>query len=150
MEHGTEYTGPDREIEELIDAMGFGLSEYSSRRIRNTLHVHVVVYNEDGVSLNDCSEIYRTILPKLEILYDMRDIHLEVSSPGITRVIKTIREMGLYLEKGISLLINGNWIGGVLKEVTDTVTIQTRDGQVSFNADEVQKAKLDYTQEVVE
>ena len=150
MDRGTEYTGYDKEIEELIISMGYGLSDYSSRRIKNSLHVHVVLYDKAGVSLNDCSEVYKTILPKLEMLYDTRDIHLEVSSPGVSRIIKTIREMGLYLGKGVSLLHNGIWIGGILQSVSDTIVIQTPDGQISVHADEIQKAKLDYTQEVVE
>lgn len=150
MEQGPEFTGSDKEIEDLLISMGYGVSDYSVRKVRKNVHVHVVIYKPEGVSINDCAEVYRTLLPKLEIIQDTRDIHLEVSSPGISRTIKNLRELGLYQGRGVSILVNGSWIGGILDTVAPQITLTTSKGCVSCTADEIQKAKLDYTQEVVE
>ena len=148
MEEGTGFAGPDGEIVELIRSLGYQVAAYSTRTVNSVLHINLIIYKNDGVSLDDCSLVYRTVIPKMEILYDTRDIHLEVSSPGISRSIKTLKELALYIGRGLSLLVDGNWIGGILKAVGDRIILVTEKGEVELDPREIQKAKLDYTQEV--
>ncbi|HUZ17802.1 MAG TPA: hypothetical protein VMV68_05410, partial [Spirochaetia bacterium] len=83
-------------IAPVVEMMGYSIVELHSHRVRETLHVNLVVYAVSGVGIDDCSEIYRTLFPRIKLAGDNRDLHLEVSSPGLARALKSTEEFAVF------------------------------------------------------
>ena len=138
------------EVMPLLEGLGFQLVELSSANRKGTLHVHLTISRPEGVSLDDCAEVYTALMPRLEVLSDNRDIHLEVSSPGLSREIKSGREFGLFAGKGVKVLTmdGSDWVGGVIASSDEeSVTLRTKAGERKFLYGNIRKAKLDESQE---
>lgn len=138
------------EVIPLIEGLGFRLVELTTARRRGTVHANVILWSDGGVTLDDCAQVYSTLMPRLEMLTGTREIHLEVSSPGLSRNIKSGREFSLFLGKGAQLLTESEeeWIGGVI-EAADENSVTLRSGGVStrYGFETIRKAKLDESQE---
>jgi ribosome maturation factor RimP len=79
------------------------------------------------------------------------DVHIEVSSPGLNRVIKNMREYRIFLKRGLAVLAEGqsDWARGILTDVTDRGITLTSDGAAAAYAfGEIRKAKLDTQEDV--
>jgi ribosome maturation factor RimP len=90
--------------------------------------------------------LHRAVLPRLELAFPGLDIYVEVSSPGIGRLIKDGNELVHFIGRSIKCYITetSGWIGGVLIYVDEKgFTIETEDGQVQLPYEAVAKAKLD-------
>ncbi len=137
-------------LKPVINRMGFEIVELISKSIQGRLHLYLVVYKEEGVNLEDCSVIYKTVLPRIELLNDNRDIRLEVSSPGLTRKIKTADEFAVFINKGVVLLLNtGDKIAGVIESSNNEgLKLKIGNKMMKIDYNEISTAKLDYTQEV--
>ena len=138
------------QVEPIVEGAGYQVVELSSGVVKGRPHVTLVVYHPDGVSIDDCAELHRTILPRIELLLDSRDVALQIASPGIERTLKHEREYAVFVGRGVQLLIRDDgWVGGRIVASTGTaVEIQTGEGVRTFAFHDIQKAKLDYTQEV--
>jgi ribosome maturation factor RimP len=139
------------EIEPVIQGMGFEVVELKCIRTKTGVRVHAVVYRKEGVDLESCSEILKTIRPRIQIIADNPDVHIEVSSPGTERVLKDRREYRIFIGRGLRVLgaETDDWTGGVLSEIRDDEIALTKDGATKiFTFDEIRKAKLDYAEEV--
>lgn len=146
----TEENPYGEEVVPLLEGLGFQLVELSTVNRKGTLHVHLTIYSPEGVNLDDCAEVYTALMPRLEVLSGNRDIHLEVSSPGVNRSIKSGREFGLFEGKGVKVLTADadDWVGGVVATSDeDAVTIRTNSGERRFVYRTIRKAKLDESQE---
>ncbi len=135
-----------REIEPVIDGLGFYLVELKASELKDRFHAVVTIYREAGVDLDACAEIHRTILPRIELWRDARDVHLQVSSPGLDRTLKHQREYAIFAGKRIRVLLSSSkeWVSGVLRgSDEDSCTIETADGIRRVAFAEIRKAKLD-------
>ena len=139
-----------QDIEPIISALGFHVVEVVVQS-RVTCRVTVVIYRAQGISLDDCAHISRTIQPRLELVLNRDDITLEVTSPGIDRVIRSPEEYNIFQRKGVRLLLNstGTWEGGTIGRYEEGILYLLRNGKCDTIAvSEIRKARLDYTQEV--
>ena len=139
------------QLEEIVQGVGFSIVELHSSVVKGRTHVHLVVYRPEGVSIDDCAEVHKTVRPRIELLLDDRDVALQVASPGIDRTIKDNSEYAVFVGRGVRLLKKGaeSWLGGVIRAGSDReVEIETAEGIETIPYAEIQKAKLDYTQEV--
>jgi ribosome maturation factor RimP len=78
-----------------------------------------------------------------------RDIHLEVSSPGIARRLKTADELAVFEGRGIKFLLDeeSDWRTGIIGDSgLDTVTIINADQKEDFPLSRIKRIKLDDTQ----
>lgn len=133
-------------IEPVINGLGFSLVEFNSHRSRSNLTVNAIIYSESGVDLADCSTVYKTILPRIELLEDSRDVNLEVSSPGISRNIKTIDEFNIFLGRKVRILKrdDSEWIHGSIESVDDnSVNLNNGKQTISVSYADINKAKLE-------
>lgn len=109
--------------------------------------VRVVVYGENGLSLSDCEKLHKRLLPVMEsVVPAERDLSMELSSPGIDRVLKRSHEYAIFTGKAVKLYKKGSGesIQGVIDSAGDT-GFRLRLGDSSlmeFSYDEIQKAKL--------
>jgi len=133
-------------IEPVIEGLGFSLVEFTSHRSRSNLTVNTIIYSKSGVTLDDCSTVFKTIMPRIEVLEDSRDVNLEVSSPGITRNIKTVDEFDIFLGKKVRILKKNDseWIHGTIESVNDnSVNLNNYKQTVTVSFADINKAKLE-------
>lgn len=139
------------QIEPVITGLGYTLVDLNSKLLQYGMTIHCVVYKPSGVGIEDCSIIHKTIMPKLEIITDSRDIHLEVSSPGTDRNLKSNSEFLIFRGKGIRILTkdSSEWIMGIIDSADKNGVTVLKNGELhNISYTNVKKAKLDYSEEV--
>jgi ribosome maturation factor RimP len=139
------------ELRPVIEGLGYQIVEIRAKRRKDGYAVHVVLHREGGITVDDCAEVHTTILPRIQIIEEEQDISLEVSSPGIDRVLKSPAEFGVFIGKGARVLqvADGKWVGGIITAYDERTVTLSRSGQeYAIEVEAIQKAKLDDTQEV--
>lgn len=134
-------------IQPLVKAEGLELVEIISAMMHDGLHLHIVIYSQEGVSISNCSKIHKTAQRRIEALTGSRDMFLEVSSPGITRNFKSANEFIIFIGKSIRILFdkNSEWIKAVIKDADESGVILNISGteeKIPYSG--IRKAKLDF------
>ncbi len=138
-------------VEPLVDKLGFSIVELRSGATRQALRVSLVIYRPEGVNLEDCTRVYRAVLPRIEVSENRRDVHLEVSSPGLSRTIRSTDEFEVFRGRGVKILMksSGEWIAGTIHAATDhSLELQNSGGRFEYEFEDIAKAQLDYSEEV--
>jgi ribosome maturation factor RimP len=133
------------QLEEILKGLGFRLVELTVSRHRGSVHVKVVIYNGASIGTDDCSKTHRAITPRLELAFPGSDIYIEVSSPGINRLIKDGVEFTYYLGRGVRCYCTdiSDWTAGILETVDEKgIVLETKNGAVRLEFDIIAKAKL--------
>jgi ribosome maturation factor RimP len=132
--------------------MGCDIVEVRSLRGKNGCQVYIVIWKADGVSLDVCSDVLKTLRPRIQMLTNDPDARIEVSSPGTDRLIKTPREYRIFRGRGVRVLAEGSneWAAGILADTAeDSITLSSGGILKTFALSGIRKAKLDHTQEDV-
>jgi len=153
-------------LEALISGMGMSLIELSiyrgkrsgnfrsdseaklileARAIAGTVQVKLVVYKDGSIGVDDCSRVHRAILPRLELAFPCRDISVEVSSPGIDRLIKDGSEFVHYVGKGVRCYRTdiSDWTAGTLQSASETgIVLKTENTETALEYGIIAKARL--------
>lgn len=133
-------------VEPVINGLGFSLVEFSSHRNRSNLTINTIIYKDSGVNLADCSTVFKTILPRIELLEDSRSVNLEVSSPGLSRNIKTTDEFEIFIGRKVRVLKKdeSEWLYGSIDSV-DNSSVNLSIGKTMTNVifEDINKAKLE-------
>ncbi|MFP4644799.1 MAG: ribosome assembly cofactor RimP [Spirochaetales bacterium] len=132
------------ELTSVIEGLGFSLVECKVQGVRGTLHVNVVAHRRGGMSIDDCAEIHRTLVPRIQVITGNRDISVEVSSPGIDRKFKSRREYQVFVGMPVRILdLESEWISGILQDADDHGITLARDGATEQYAySEIRAARL--------
>ncbi|MFA7118828.1 MAG: ribosome assembly cofactor RimP, partial [Sphaerochaetaceae bacterium] len=109
----------------------------------------------------DCVKIYNLVYPKVEEeIGPLRDLHLEVSTPGLQRTIKDPYEFTLFIGRSVRIYDNERKcsISGVIEKFEeDKLTLssctigdsQEKMDRLAIEIQQIQKAKLEYRWEDV-
>ena len=136
--------------ESLLPAMGLELFDVQFRREGHGWVLRLVVDREEGVKLDDCSRVSRETSDFL----DVEDIiehpyHLEVSSPGLERPLRTVEECRRHLGKKARFKVkeevdSRRVIIGELQSIDkDEISVLSEEGETfKLNWENVQKARL--------
>jgi len=138
--------GIEETIEPVLKGLGITLIEVSCVRHRGSTQVRVTVDKPGKIGTEECSLVYRAILPRLELALGDRDLYLEVSSPGIDRVIKEPGELVHFIGRGVRCYRRdtSSWIRGILRGVDEgTLSLEGKEGLVRAPMDCIGKARLD-------
>jgi ribosome maturation factor RimP len=115
------YTPPQPDpvvdaLEPIARGLKLSLVEITVSRHKGSTQVRIVVYKDGDISLDDCSAFHRAALPRLELAFSGQDLYVEVSSPGIDRLIKDGAEFRHYLGRGIRCYRTdiSDWFSGIL------------------------------------
>jgi len=138
-------------METVLKGLGFSLIELVVSRHRGSVQIRAVIYNRSGIGTDDCSKVHRAVFPRLELAFEGYDIYLEVSSPGIDRLIKDTDEFAHFLGRGVRCYRTDitEWTAGILESVNEEeITIKTKEGIIGLKLETIAKAKLDSSQEV--
>ena len=140
-----------KDLEPVVSGLGYEIVELIIGWTKKETHITVVIYKSDGVGIDDCTRVSKTIHPRLEFFNEIENLILRVSSPGIDRVLKTRREYRIFHNRGVKILLAGSndWLGGIIKEPGDAgFILQAKEGMMDIEYSTIKKAKLDYTEEV--
>ncbi len=77
-------------IEETVNGLGYKIWDVDYSKIGTEKHLEITIDSENGIDINDCEKVHRAI----EVIIDEADpideaYYLDVSSPGLERVIRT-------------------------------------------------------------
>ena len=140
-------------VEPVLSGMGLALVEMAIGRRKGSTRVSVVIYRQGGVGVDDCAEVSSMLLPRLETIEGLLDVSLEVSSPGIERVLHSPAEYALFAGRGVQVLAGTEteWRSGIIDRVEGgMVWLKSgRDIKAVAIAD-IRKARLDHSAEVEE
>jgi len=131
----------DREDVELVDV---DLKGNAGNQI-----LRIYVDTPDGISLDRCSELSKTISDILDIKDPIQGSYiLEVSSPGLDRPLKTIRDFQRQIGKKVRIIFReeekSKTIEGIIKNVDDTQCVHIGGNGTEFllAIDRIIKAKI--------
>jgi ribosome maturation factor RimP len=148
-EANQEVISVRRSLEEVLEGLKFALVELSVSRHKGSVQIRAVIYNGSSIGTDDCTKVHRAIMPRLELAFPQQDIYLEVSSPGIDRVIKDGSEFAYYKGRGVRCYRTdiSDWTAGILDAVDEEgIVIMTKEGALKLNFNIIAKAKLDAAQ----
>jgi ribosome maturation factor RimP len=89
-------------------------------------NIFILIDNDNGVSIQDCVEMSRYVEAGLD--RETEDFELHVSSPGLDRPLKTLRQYQKYLGKELSVSDkNGHkYTGKLLKASEEGIELETK------------------------
>lgn len=77
------------ELEPVINELGYDVWDIEYVKEGADYFLRFTIDSENGIDINDCERVHRTIDPLLDQLDPIEDsYHLEVSSPGLERDIR--------------------------------------------------------------
>lgn len=137
---------------ELLDV------ELTSDENRKTI-LRVTIYSPNGVTLDDCVNVETIISPMLDEMDPIAgSYNLEISSPGLERVLKRDKEyeifggrlcrVNLYGPIDGKRVFEGLLVGLDYSEGESRVTILTESGQMSFSRQNIGKVQLVYQEKL--
>ncbi len=136
--------------ESLLPALGLELFDVQFRREGHGWVLRLVVDKEEGVTLDDCSQVSRETSDFL----DVEDIiehayHLEVSSPGLERPLRTMEECRRHLGKKARIKLRQEIdsqrliIGELVAAEDNNLQVRTDQGAThNIDWNNIQKARL--------
>ena len=122
--------------------MGFELidMEFSGKSLKLTID------KPSGVTLDDCVSVNR----RVSLLLDAEDpidgsYRLEVSSPGLTRRLKTSKEFEYFSGRKVKVQTSEGVIHGMIRGLKgDQVILETDGSEVTIRLVDIIKANLDF------
>jgi ribosome maturation factor RimP len=136
--------------EKLLPSMGLELVEVQFRLEGHGWVLRLYIDGKDGITVDHCTRVSKEV----SVFLDVEDLisqayHLEVSSPGLERSLKSINDFQHYIGKKAKVKLREDVeeqrvLIGVINQVEgETVELVLEDGtkcQVAF--DQIRKARL--------
>lgn len=136
-------------VEPVVAALGFQLwgIEYMGQGRHTMLRIYLD--KEGGINIEDCAEASRHISSILDVEDPISSEYtLEVSSPGLDRVLFTLEQMQQYKGATVKVRLTENFEGrrnfsGTLKDIVNgELVLQVDDNQYVFPYELVEKANV--------
>jgi len=136
------------EMEILLTRIDIELVDIEYRREREGQILRVYIDQESGVNLDTCTKASRAIksvIDEKDLYYD----HMEVSSPGLDRILKKeqdfIRHTGQMIKVKTSKEYDGpRKLTGILAGYDKNhITINTQDKAINIPLEQVSRVRLD-------
>lgn len=146
----TETDSIRQELAQLLEGAGLALVDLFISRRKGGASVRATVYRKGGTGIDECAKAHRLIQPRLQVLLDLQDFHLEVASPGTERMLHESREYAIFAGRGIKAIFLGEseWTPCVIVGAEgDTVVLSTAEGEKKVPISEIVKARLDGARE---
>ncbi len=142
--------------ETILPSMGLELVEVQFRLEGHGWVLRLYIDGKDGITVDHCTRVSREV----SVFLDVEDLiaqayHLEVSSPGLERILKDVNDFQRYLGKKAKIklrediddekkLENPKVVIGLINQVeADAVEIVLEDGaKVRVGFDQIRKARL--------
>ena len=140
-------------VAELIEpgllAKGFELVDVEFKKEGKTWFLRIFIDKEDGVTLEDCQKVSHLAGDLIEVEEIIQSVYtLEVSSPGLNRVLKKEKDFVRFLRKKICVQCHAPFYGrkkfaGILRDFKNQAILLEVDGQsYTIPLNRVAKANL--------
>ena len=118
-------------IKDKIENIGYILYDVEYAKEGPNYYLRIFIDSEKGIDLDDCEKVSNEINEKLdEADYIKEQYYLEVSSPGVERILRKDRHLEQNIGKQVEAKLfkkdengNKNYIGELKKFDEETVTI---------------------------
>lgn len=142
----------------VVEGLGFSIVELAAANRQDGLHISLVIFSPEGVTVKDCEKVHRLAAARTEVASDNRDVYFEVSSPGISRNLKHADEFSVFAGRGVKVLCEGEseWVHGVILsagerdvviETSETIENKIEKSEKKIPYSQIRKAKLDFSWE---
>ena len=139
-------------IKNKVKEVGYELYDILYFKEGKNYILRIVIDNENGISLEDCEKVNNEITDLLdEADYIKEQYFLEVSSPGIERVLRKDWQLKKYLDNKVQLNLfkkdeNGfkEYIGYLKKVEDDYLIIQLDEKEYEVRRKNISQAKTVY------
>lgn len=119
-------------IKDKIENIGYDLYDVEYAKEGPNYYLRIFIDNEKGIDLNDCEKVSNEINEILdEADYIKEQYYLEVSSPGIERILKKDKHLEQNIGKQVEVKLfkkdengNKNYIGTLQEFNSETITIE--------------------------
>ena len=136
-------------IAPIVEDLGFSFWGLEYLPQKNGAMLRVFIDAEKGVGINDCAKCSREISGVLEVEDPISSAYtLEVSSPGMDRVLFSASQIADYMGQPIQIKLaqpvdGARNIKGVISAVEDEmITVSNEQKDYQFEFDNVMKARL--------
>lgn len=139
----------------LVVGLGYALVELRAVANHGQYQVRAVIthLNSDtieGIGVNDCAKVHRLLLPRLEALLQSQEVYMEVTSPGMERLIKNAAEFSLFKGKHLRVWDTSvsDWVSGTIYESdSKSLTLELSEHKnVQESASALQKRVIPFEQ----
>ena len=142
-------------VSQCIKSLGLDTVEVTQSRDKGSTNMRVVLSKREGeINTDDLEKAYNVIYTMYQVLSQDRDLNLEVSSPGIQRVIKDVYEFEVFKGKNVRVYSTeySSYVVGRIEESDEvSVTLSSyliedkkESGEIiKLNFDTISKAKLE-------
>jgi len=138
----------ESQVEELLGKAGLHLLEFSLSKHRGSLTAKAVIYSPSGTGTDECVRASRLILSQIQVSRDVQNPSIEVSSPGIDRILRSEKDWKAFTGSYIKLIIKDSeeWVSGKLASLgEDFIVFEGREGPATIQRSSIAKARLDST-----
>lgn len=136
-------------VQDSIDAMGFELVGIECQRAGRFLTVRIYIDKENGVTVEDCSEVSRQVSAIFDVEDPIADkYNLEVSSPGVDRPLFTLAHYQRFIGRDVVIHLRipmhdrRKWQGTLISVEGDLITLNIDGNPQVFAFGNIQKANL--------
>ncbi|MCX7125726.1 MAG: ribosome maturation factor RimP [Gammaproteobacteria bacterium] len=136
-------------IEPTVHSLGLELWACDLRKSGNQALLRVYIDRESGVTLEDCTSVSREIGAILDVEDPIKNHYqLEVSSPGLDRLLLTIKHFERYVGHTVKLKLRDmqenrrQLVGRIEKVVDDKIFLVVETNTITLKLSEIQKANL--------
>ncbi len=134
----------------LLASLGLELYEVQFRREGHGWVLRLIIDKTGGVSLDDCSRVSRETSDFLDVEdFIKQPYHLEVSSPGAERALRSVAECQRFVNNKVRIKLKSDrdgrkvFIGELTVIDGDSVTLVTEETEdYTFSWEEIKKARL--------
>ncbi len=122
-------------IKDKIENIGYSLYDVEYAKEGPNYYLRIYIDSPNGIDLNDCEKVSNEINDVLdEANYIKEQYFLEVSSPGIERILRKDSHLEQNIENQVEVKLfkkeengNKNYIGKLKKFDEDTITVKAAD-----------------------
>ncbi len=124
-------------IESTVNELGYRIWDVEYSKIGTEKHLEITIDSDNGINIDDCERVHRAIDPIIDEADPIEEFyHLDVSSPGIERSIRTEEHYEKCIGEAVSIKLFASLDGkksiiGTLVNFdreSDSVTVKERSG----------------------
>ncbi|MBP7734412.1 MAG: ribosome maturation factor RimP [Spirochaetes bacterium] len=136
-------------IEDTAGALGYLIYESSILYKGENSQIHVKIDSLAGISHLDCEKFSRELSARLDAEEDLPNYSLEVSSPGLNRLLRNSSEFRRFPGAPVKVIYEDDGgrrvVKGTIGDMTDaTVAVSHEKGTTEIPFDVIISANLDY------
>lgn len=134
------------EAKTLVEGLGYKLVDFSLVQLKTGWNAYAVIFSPKGVGIEDCTRVHKPLQQRLQVLLNVQELFLEVSSPGMRRVLKKAYEFEAFIGEKLSVwdLTCTDWVTGILIEYNGkSIVLETEKNKREITLENCKKARLE-------